>query len=89
MQTPTARDKALENLRLLLRDLFKVRESGARQDRFARAHGYTDGFMRALIATGVASQSELQELVNEEREKFSGPALRIVGVTNVDDPQAS
>lgn len=88
MQTPTARDEAIDNLRILLRDLFAASERGVPQTRLARAHGYTDGFMKALIATGIASQRDLLTVVAEERERYSGPALRVLGEIRLSDPRS-
>ena len=69
----------LSELQTLLRDVFKLRESGHQAARFARAHGYVDGFMRALLETGVATNGELLAMVAKERERVSGPALGTVG----------
>jgi hypothetical protein len=74
----------LEELRAMLRDVFTATARGGAYTRVARAHGYVDGFMRALLDTGVASKSDLLELVAEEREKISGPATR--STLDLDDP---
>jgi hypothetical protein len=46
--------------------------------RLARAHGYTDGFMKALLQTGLATQRELLNIVSEERERVGGVPIRVV-----------
>jgi hypothetical protein len=66
----------LSDLKVMLRDVLAASASGRAYARVARAHGYVDGFMRALLDTGLASKAELLELVASERERVSGPAIR-------------
>ena len=66
----------LDELRRLLHDLFTARSEGVNYPRLARAHGYVDGYMRALLESGHASKQELLELVAAERARVSGPATR-------------
>jgi hypothetical protein len=42
----------LAELRRLLHDIFVARAERAHYNRLARAHGYVDGFMRALLESG-------------------------------------
>lgn len=72
------KDKAevLSELRTMLADVFAAKAQGEAYGRLARAHGYVDGYMRALLDTGVAQKDELLEIVNGERERASGPAMR-------------
>lgn len=58
-------------LRNMLRDLFEADSRGARRDKLARAHGYADGYMRALLDLGVAEQKQLLQVVLEERQRQS------------------
>jgi hypothetical protein len=74
----------LEDLRGMLRDVFAATARGSAHARVARAHGYVDGFMRALLDTDTVSKAALLELVAEEREKISGPATR--SSLHLDDP---
>jgi hypothetical protein len=71
-----AKNELLTELRGMLRDVFALREAGCLEGRAARAHGYVDGFMRALLDTGTATKEELLVIVGEAREHVSGPALR-------------
>ena len=64
----------LENLRSMLRDVFRLRSDGVAYARLARAHGYVDGYMRALLETQSADKAELLALVAEERALVDGPA---------------
>jgi len=65
----------LGELRTMLRDIFTAKAAGETNSRLARAHGYVDGYMRALQESGVATRSELVEIVAAERERSSGPAM--------------
>jgi hypothetical protein len=64
----------LDELKMMLRDVFTARAAGTSHPRMARAHGYVDGYMRALMECGYASKDELLSLVSEERSAVSGPA---------------
>jgi hypothetical protein len=66
----------LGELRSMLGDVFTAKASGESYGRLARAHGYVDGYMRALLDAGFVTKGELVEVVNAEREKSSGPAMR-------------
>ena len=74
------KDKAevISELRTMLADVFAAKEKGEAYGRLARAHGYVDGYMRALLDIGYVSKAELLEVVNAERDRASGPALRTV-----------
>jgi len=80
-----SKDELLTELRGMLRDVFAAQAAGQVQARVARAHGYVDGFMRALLDSGVAGKQELLALVASEREQISGPALRTMA--EVDDQE--
>ncbi len=73
----------LDDLRSMMRDLLALRASGELYPRLARAHGYVDGFMRVMLDTGMATKKELIDLVAEEREAASGPAMRPVEAEDV------
>ncbi len=66
----------LAELRRMLRDVFTLRQEGSTYPRLARAHGYVDGYMRALLEGGHATKQELLALVAEERQTAAGPAMR-------------
>ncbi|MBI5513387.1 MAG: hypothetical protein HY909_06430 [Deltaproteobacteria bacterium] len=78
MDSTAPRAELLGDLRVLLRDLFIATEQGVAQARLARAHGYTDGFMKALLRAGLVTQPELLAIVQEERRRIAGPATRSV-----------
>ena len=62
-------------LRAMLNDLLQAKTKGASYPRLARAHGYVDGYMKALLETGMATKKELLALVADERTALHGPAL--------------
>jgi len=70
--------EVLGELQSMLRDVLAASAAGATQARIARAHGYVDGYMRALLDLGFASRAELLQLVAAERERVSGPAMRVI-----------
>jgi hypothetical protein len=65
-------------LKQMLRDVLAAKRAGEAYARLSRAHGYVDGYMRALLELGVVSRAELLEIVAAEREQEGGPALRTV-----------
>jgi hypothetical protein len=68
--------EVVAELRSMLADVFAAKASGEAYGRLARAHGYVDGFMRALLDMGIVTKAELLDVVNAERERSSGPAMR-------------
>lgn len=70
------RAEVISDLRTMLADVFAAKAAGKAYARIARAHGYVDGYMAALLELGVVSKDELLEIVNTERERASGPAMR-------------
>jgi hypothetical protein len=67
------------DLRGMLQGVFAAKAGGESYARLARAHGYVDGFMRALLDLEVLSREEMLSMVSAEREKVSGPAIRVLG----------
>lgn len=64
----------VQTLRDLLRDVLRQRDAGVPNVRFARALGYADGYMQALIDAGVAEERELLHMVAEVRRRADGPS---------------
>ncbi|MBX3188657.1 MAG: hypothetical protein KF819_16690 [Labilithrix sp.] len=71
-----SKTEVMAELRTMLADVFTAKASGEAYGRLARAHGYVDGYMRALLELGVVSKAELLDVVNTERERSSGPGMR-------------
>jgi hypothetical protein len=81
--------EVVAELRTMLRDVLSASAGGTAYARMARAHGYVDGYMRALLDLEVATRTELVELVATERERVSGPAVRVTDVTDVAPDEAA
>jgi hypothetical protein len=60
----------VETLRGMLRENMESRFAGGSYAKLARANGYTDGFMAALLDAGIFEQRELLQIVTEERNRF-------------------
>ena len=73
----------LSELRNMLHDVFVARAAGTTHPRMARAHGYVDGYMRALMEGGHVSKQELLALVAAERTLVSGPATTCIDIEHV------
>lgn len=70
------RRQLLENVRELMQDALRARFSGGAYNELGRAHGYADGYMRALMDAGLVDRQSLLELVGEERRRFVGDDRR-------------
>ena len=62
------------SVRKLLRDVLEARSRGESERRLRSAHAFVDGYMQAMLDSGVATRSDLLRLVAEERALLSGPA---------------
>ena len=54
----------------LLDEVMRARFDGAAYARLSRAHGYADGYMRALLDAGLVDKNELLSLVGTARREF-------------------
>ena len=52
------------------REVLRARFDGAAYAKLARAHGYADGYMRALLDAGLVEKRELLKVVGAERRRF-------------------
>jgi len=73
-----SRDAMIDNLRGLLGEAFALHQKGALGARLGRSYGMADGYMRALIDLGLATQKELGVVVVEERTRQLGPATQVL-----------
>jgi hypothetical protein len=73
---PSTKSKAElhEILRALLRESLRLQEYGANGSKLALAQGYVDGFIRALVESGLSDHKALLEVVREVRGELGGPA---------------
>jgi len=65
----------LNELKVMLYDALLAKTRGVTYPRLARAHGYVDGYMKALLDAGLATNQELLTLVAEARNTVDGPAV--------------
>jgi hypothetical protein len=65
----------LNELKVMLYDALLAKTRGVTYPRLARAHGYVDGYMKALLDAGLATNQELLALVSEARTTVDGPAV--------------
>jgi hypothetical protein len=68
----------IDTLREMLRDLFSARYKGVPYARLARAHGYVDGYMAALLRSKELTQRDLLALIAEERTRVAGPSTKVI-----------
>ncbi|MEM9192655.1 MAG: hypothetical protein AAGF12_26010 [Myxococcota bacterium] len=65
-----SKEDMVSTLRGLLQSVLEARFSGVRYAKLARAHGYADGYMRALMDAGLLDKDEVLEVVCDERKRF-------------------
>jgi hypothetical protein len=70
------KSEMLAELKQMLNEALRVQSAGASYAKLAKAQGAVDGYMRALLDSGVATKQELLELVASERARVNGPATR-------------
>jgi len=78
MTANKSQPELLEILRSLLRQSLKLQTEGAAQPRLGQAIGYVDGFVRALLESGIADHATLLAVVREVRAESSGPPTALV-----------
>jgi hypothetical protein len=66
-----AKEELINVVRRLLREVVKARFEGGAYAKLARAHGYADGYMAALLDAGIVERQGLLRLVGEERVKLA------------------
>ncbi len=74
MPDQVSKSVMLDNLKSMLNEVFRLRREGAAYARLARQYGYVDGYMRMLLESGIATRSELLQVVAAERVRTDGPA---------------
>lgn len=70
----TSKAEMLAALRALLRETLALQTAGATHPRLSRASGMLDGYMRALLDSGLCTEKELLALVAAERSASFGAA---------------
>jgi len=63
----TTKAVLLDRVRELVADVTRARFAGGAYAKLARAHGYADGYMRALLDAGLVDRVSLIEACGTER----------------------
>lgn len=63
----TTKSMLLDRVKDLVADVTRARFAGGAYAKLARAHGYADGYMRALLDAGLVSRTDLIAACGEER----------------------
>jgi hypothetical protein len=74
MQSPKPASELHEILKSLLRESMRLHAGGASGQRLGRADGYVDGFVRALVESGVCDHASILAVVKGVRRELGGPA---------------
>jgi hypothetical protein len=82
------KSEMLNELKVMLYDALLAKTRGVTYPRLARAHGYVDGYMKALQDAGVATNQELLTLVAEARTTIDGPAVAETSAPSRDEAAA-
>jgi hypothetical protein len=64
-----SKEDLLSRVRELVRQVTEARFEGTLYAKLARAHGYADGYMRALMDAGLVDRGELLSVVGSAREE--------------------
>ncbi len=64
------KDELIAVLEGLLKDVLKARFAGAERSKLSRAHGYADGYMRALLDAGLTDKASLLRVVSASNTAF-------------------
>lgn len=73
----------LNELERMLNDVLLAKAKGVSYQRLARAHGYVDGYMKALLDAGLSTQQELLTMVAKQRAAVDGPAVRVSDASEI------
>jgi hypothetical protein len=66
-----SKQELLDRICELVRQVTVARFEGALYAKLARAHGYADGYMRALMDAGIVDRDELLAMVGQARREAS------------------
>lgn len=72
MQSAKSESELHEILRSLLRESMRLHTEGASGLRLGRADGYVDGFVRALVESGLADHASILAIVKGVRREQAG-----------------
>jgi hypothetical protein len=81
-----SKSDAIAQLRRHLAELFDARFGGADAVRFAKAQGFADGYIQALVDAGEIGPGEILALVSEERSAAAARADSTYGIVPAPEP---
>lgn len=61
------KSEALQQVQSMVAEVTRARFEGGAYAKLARAHGYADGYMKALLDLGIVERAELLRAIGEER----------------------
>jgi len=70
-------------LRALVRESLTLQGQGAMYSKLSRAQGAVDGYMRALLDSGLATPRDLLRIVGEVRAELNGPSTGVLALDGV------
>ncbi len=73
--TAMTKTKLLEQVKALVADVTRARFAGGAYAKLARAHGYADGYMRALLDAGLVDRVALIHACGDERGRVVNEEL--------------
>jgi hypothetical protein len=71
------RQELLDRVRALVAEVTRARFEGGAYAKLSRAHGYADGYMRALLDAGIVDRDALLEVVGEARREAVAAEHRV------------
>ncbi len=69
-----SKQRAITELRTHIREMLELLAQGSTFPKLSRAQGQVDGYMRALLDSGQATERELLALVADVRREMRGEA---------------
>jgi hypothetical protein len=61
------KSEALKQVQTMVAEVTRARFEGGAYAKLARAHGYADGYMKALLDLGIVERGELLKAIGDER----------------------
>ena len=71
-----SKNDLIERVCELVRQVTEARFTGGPYAKLARAHGYADGYMRALLDAGLVDRDELLAAVGQARRDVSDSGVK-------------
>ncbi len=78
-----SKQQALAELRVQVANMLALQSEGSTFPKLSRAQGQVDGYMRALIDCGVATDRELLAIVSDVRRQAHGEPTGLVPAARV------